>query len=288
MKIKRLLSEQEIALFKENMDFSRSQRKGGGFHETEKSRLGEMHLKFGESWALFDNDDNMIAGAVFHDLATLPSSYFKPDFSEYPLDRVVEGSELWSLSPNAGLIFQKEMMILLQKRDIVCFYCYVPITPFDLRPFYSGFEPLGEPFIWPWVVTNEGEYTWCQALGLRGGSLQKMMQKIKDDYRFDGLVLDIEPHLKPSNTQHEISVIKKELKTILTKKLNILSNSLKDDENLLERGVDSLVAAEIMVEIEKKFLVELPVEFFFDNLTLDNAAITIASQRKSLSKPPSA
>ena len=80
MQIKRILSLDEKIIFKENMDLSRAQRKGGGFHETEKSRLGDMHLKYGELWALYDDENKMISGAVLHDLATLPPSFFKPDF----------------------------------------------------------------------------------------------------------------------------------------------------------------------------------------------------------------
>ncbi|MFN4174926.1 MAG: hypothetical protein ACK4HV_07490, partial [Parachlamydiaceae bacterium] len=218
MQIKKIISEEDRALFKKNLDLSRAQRKGGGFRETEKSRLGEMHLKFGELWALFDDDDKMIAGAVFHDLATIPPSFFKPDLSQYPLDKVIEGSELWSLYPNAGLIFQKGMMILLQKRNVACFYCYVPTTPIDLRPFYAGFEPLSEPFIWPWVVTNEGEYTWCQPLGLKEASLNKAIEPLIGSYFFDGisLILNKVSWVKP--VKEDIETIKNELRKIISNK----------------------------------------------------------------------
>ena len=282
MQIKRILSEEEKVLFKENMDLSRAQRKGGGFHETDKSRLGDMHLKYGELWALYDDNNNMIAGAVLHDLATLPASFIKPDLSEYPPEKVIEGSELWSLSPNAALMFQKGMTILLQKREIACFYCYVPMTPVDLRPFYAGFEPLAEPFIWPWVVTNEGEYTWCQPLGLKEASLAKILETLNGSYEFDGSILHLDPKCLDAREAEDINVIKKDLREIISNKLKISSENLTDDESLADRGVDSLIAVELMSEIEKKLSIELPVEFFFENLTVNDAANYIASQLHSL------
>lgn len=282
MQIKKILSIDEKTIFKANMDLSRAQRKGGGFHETDKSRLGEIHLKYGELWALFDDNNKMIAGAVLHDLATLPPSFFKPDLSQYPPDKVIEGSELWSLSPNAALMFQKGMMIILQKRDINCFYCYVPMTPIDLRPFYAGFEPLAEPFIWPWVVTNEGEYTWCQPLGLKEASLAKVMESMKGTYKFDGNILHLDSKFMDVQEKEDINALKKDLREIISNKLKIKPESLKDDESLADRGIDSLIAVELMEEIEKKLSIELPVEFFFENLTLNDAANSIASQLQSL------
>lgn len=278
MKIKKIVSEQDRNDFKKNMDLSRAERKGGGFRETEKSRLGAMHLKFCELWALYDDEDKMIAGAALHDLATLPASYFKPDFSDYPLDKVIEGSELWSLSSNAALMFQKGMMILLQKREIVCFYCYVPMTPVDLRPFYAGFEPLGEPFIWPWVVTNEGEYTWCQPLGVRGYTMEKIIETVKGDYKFDGLVLELEAKAAPTQARLELDSIKLDIRTIIANKLKIASTGLSDTENLADRGIDSLAAIDVMAEIEKKYSIELPLEFFYENVTINDAAKNIASK----------
>lgn len=279
MKIKRILTEKDKDIFKKNMDLSRSQRKGGGFHETDTSRLGDIHLKYGELWALFDSSEKMIAGAVLHDLATLPPSFFKPDLSQYTPSKVVEGSELWSLSPNAGLLFQKGMMILLKRRNIECFYCYVPMTPFDLRPFYADLEPLSEPFIWPWVVTNEGEYTWCQPLGLKDESLLKMMKSLEGKYEIEGSAIILDPKItSEDNGKDDISAIREKLKEIIAAKLKVSPENLKDDETLSDRGVESLVAAELMAEIEQKLSTELPVEFFFENTTLNEAASYIASQ----------
>lgn len=282
MQIKRIFSDEEKISFKNNMDLSRSQRKGGGFHETKKSHLGDMHLKYGELWALYDDENKMIAGAVLHDLATLPPSFVKPDLSRFPPEKVFEGSELWSLSPNAALMLQKGMMILLTKRDVACFYCYVPMTPIDLRPFYAGFEPLAEPFIWPWVVTNEGEYTWCQPLGLKEASLAKVMESMKGSYKFDGNALHLDSKFMDAQEKEDINALKKDLREIISNKLKIKPESLKDDESLADRGIDSLIAVELMAEIEKKLSIELPVEFFFENLTLNDAANSIASQLQSL------
>ena len=107
MELRQLTAENERRIFAKCLEEARATRKSG-FRECARSQLGRAHLALGNLYALYecemDPPERMLAGFILHDLGTLPQSYPKPDVSHLPPHSVLEGGELWSLSPGAGRI----------------------------------------------------------------------------------------------------------------------------------------------------------------------------------------
>src|SRR5579862_6905243 len=136
----RLVTEgREREIFATRMTQARAFR-NGGFRETEKSCIGRIHLQFGKSYALFDDEsdepDRMIAGFIMHDQASFALSHAKPDFSHYRPESVFEIGEMWSLAKGAGLCAQYGCVILLGLMQAQAVVGYAIVKPWDLTHFY--------------------------------------------------------------------------------------------------------------------------------------------------------
>lgn len=289
MKLKKIVHPEERDIFISNLHLSRSIRKGGGFKETPQSKLGEMHLAYGDLWALFDDTNKMIAGLVLHDLATLPASYNKPDFSHLAPEKVIEGSELWSLTPGAGLLLQQGTALLGLRNNIECFYAYVPVTPIDLRKFYSGFYPLSEVFLWPWVITDQNEKALAQAMGLLGNKFKAYLSQIEDEkYIINDAYTEIlyPLHHQPHSLAHatkkskEREEIRKVLHQILQDRLHIDFSQISDEQDMQKYGIDSMIAIDLLDELEKATQTKLPLDLFYENQTIEALSERIVEEKE--------
>ena len=177
MELRQLTSENERRVFAKCLAEARATR-GLGFKETVRSQLGSAHLAFGNLYALYeraeDPPERMLAGFILHDLGALPQSYPKPDVSHFPLHSVLEGGELWSLSPGMGRVARNvgaAVAGLLQAKAILL---YSLLKPIDLTPSYAqlGFVNACEPVKWPYAETLDGGEIWVQPLILEGARLE--------------------------------------------------------------------------------------------------------------------
>lgn len=289
MKLKRIFQQDEKDQFINNLRLSRSIRKGGGFQETSQSKLGDIHLAFGDLWGLFDDSNKMIAGLILHNLATMPPSFNKPDFSHLPPEKVIEGSELWSLTPGAGLLLQQGIAFLGLRQNIECFYAYVPVTPVDLRKFYSGFSPLSEVFLWPWVITDKNEKTFAQAMGLLGNKIKAFLSNSDNEkYIVNDACTEILypiPHqthtlahlTKKTKENEEIRMM---LYQILKDRLHIDFSQISDEQDIQKYGIDSMIAIDLLDELEKVTQTKLPLDLFYENQTINDLSERIAEEKK--------
>lgn len=177
MELRQLSSENERRVFAKCLAEARATR-GLGFKETVRSQLGSAHLAFGNLYALYEREadppERMLAGFILHDLGTLPQSYPKPDVSHFPSHSVLEGGELWSLSPGMGRVARNvgaAVAGLLQAKAILL---YSILKPIDLTPSYAklGFANACEPVKWPYAETLDGGEIWVQPLILEGARLE--------------------------------------------------------------------------------------------------------------------
>jgi hypothetical protein len=177
MELRQLFSEDERRIFARCLAEARATR-GLGFKETARSQLGSAHLSFGNLYALYehegDSSERMRGGFILHDLGALPQSYPKPDVSRFPSHSVLEGGELWSLSPGMGRVARNvgaAVAGLLQTKAILL---YSILRPIDLSPSYAqlGFVKACEPVQWPYAETLDGGEIWVQPLILEGARLQ--------------------------------------------------------------------------------------------------------------------
>jgi hypothetical protein len=177
MELRQLTSENERRIFAKCLAEARATR-GLGFKETIRSQLGRAHLAFGNLYALYEHEgdppERMRAGFILHDLGALPQSYPKPDVSHFPSHSVLEGGELWSLSPGMGRVARNVgagVAGLLQAKTILL---YSILKPIDLTPSYAqlGFVNACESVEWPYAETLDGDEIWVQPLILEGARLE--------------------------------------------------------------------------------------------------------------------
>jgi len=190
MELRQLTSDNERRLFAKCLAEARATR-GLGFKETVRSQLGSAHLAFGNLYALYaregDSPERMLAGFILHDLGALPQSYPKPDVNRFPSHSVLEGGELWSLSPGMGRVARNvgaAVAGLLQAKAILL---YSILKPIDLTPTYAklGFVNACEPVKWPYAETLDGGEIWVQPLILEGAHLEAYV-RAGFEYLFHG------------------------------------------------------------------------------------------------------
>src|SRR6202171_6880907 len=107
MELRVLTNEDERKIFAARTEQIRAKH-GVGFKERARSRLAEIHLSFGNLYALFENDgdpaERMVAGLMMHDLEMFPQTCPRPDLSHLPPRSVLEIGELWYRSMGAGTL----------------------------------------------------------------------------------------------------------------------------------------------------------------------------------------
>jgi hypothetical protein len=214
MELRQLTTENERRIFAECLTKARATR-NSGFKECARSHLGRAHLAFGNLYALYecemDPAERMLAGFVLHDLGTLPQSYPKPDVSHLPPHSVLEGGELWSLSPGAGRIARyvgAAVAGMLQAKAILL---YSLLRPIDLTASYSqlGFVNACESVKWPYVETLDGGEVWIQPLILEGARLEAYIRAgFEYLFRVSGerrvLKLNVDLPVRPESTAVQV------------------------------------------------------------------------------------
>jgi hypothetical protein len=214
MELRQLTTENERRIFAECLTKARATR-NSGFKECARSHLGRAHLAFGNLYALYecemDPAERMLAGFVLHDLGTLPQSYPKPDVSHLPPHSVLEGGELWSLSPGAGRIARyvgAAVAGMLQAKAILL---YSLLRPIDLTASYAqlGFVNACEPVKWPYVETLDGGEVWIQPLILEGARLEAYVRAgFEYLFRVSGerrvLKLNVDLPVRPESTAVQV------------------------------------------------------------------------------------
>src|SRR5258708_12060859 len=107
MELRLLTTDSDRKIFANRVALVRA-RHGSGFKERPRSRLAEIHLRYGNMYALFENDgepaEGMVAGLMMHDLEMFPQTCPRPDLSHIPPRQVLEISELWSPAVGAATL----------------------------------------------------------------------------------------------------------------------------------------------------------------------------------------
>jgi hypothetical protein len=182
MEIRQLTTDYERELFGKSLTKARATR-GIGFRDKAGSCLGKVHLAYGGLYALFENErapvEEMIAGFRLNDLATLPQSVPKPDVGHLSPNTVLEGGELWSLSPGAGRLASRAagaLVGLLQARAVIL---HAIILPVDLTAMYArlNFSNASEPIPWPFAETIDGGKIMVQPMMIEGDALEDWIRK---------------------------------------------------------------------------------------------------------------
>jgi hypothetical protein len=154
--------------------------KGLGFSETPLSVLGEIHLTYGQVWALFDEEgmepDQMLGGFIIHNLAMFPQSYPRPDLSYLAPESVVECGELWALAPGAARIARHAGFILGGLINARAILAYVMIKPRDTSFLYKNFSRVGDPINSQYTRALDGSEVWAQPMVLEGLALEMTVQ----------------------------------------------------------------------------------------------------------------
>lgn len=190
MELRLITSEKERSIFTMKVEQVRA-RSRAGFKERPRSRLANIHLTFGNLYALYENDDDlpekMIAGLVMHDLEMFPQTCPRPDLSHLPPRSVLEISELWSCAIGAGALARAGAAILAGAMGTRAILAYLGVKPFDGTPFYraAGFVDAGEPVEYPYLETITGQPILAQPMILEGDSLRKLCAA------FSQLVIDL-------------------------------------------------------------------------------------------------
>jgi hypothetical protein len=174
MELKLLTTEHERRVFAQRLNEVRVKR-GGGFSETRRSVIGEVHLAFGNLYGLYNDErelsPEMIGGFAVHDLAMFGQSYGRPDLTHLPPESVFECGELWAMAAGAGCLLRHAGIFLAGVLKVKAALVYPIFKPWNLSRVYRHFERAGEPIEWPFARTLDGRKIFVQAMVLEGAPL---------------------------------------------------------------------------------------------------------------------
>jgi hypothetical protein len=192
MELRHLGAQSERRSFEEALTHARA-KAGIGFMETQRSRVGRMHLEYGDLYGVFDeteDPDRMLAGFAMHALDMFSQSYPKPDLTHLPPEAVFEVGELWSCSPGAGVSARWGCGILAGLLAAQAILIYPIIAPWDLTGAYPGFAKVGVPVLWPFAQTSDGGGILVQPMVSQDSGLEAMISmvsrggvEVSDDHR---------------------------------------------------------------------------------------------------------
>jgi hypothetical protein len=182
MQLRQMISSAERQIFAGCLEKARASR-GVGFRETPRSRLGQIHLMFGDLYALFQNENDsaeqMVGGFIVHDLATLPQSHPEPRLSHLRPGSIIEGGELWSLSRGVFAMARRLAPVIAGIMRAEAVLVYPMLRPVDLTGPHRelNFVDACEPVKWPWLETVDGSEIWSQPLILQGAALDNYVRE---------------------------------------------------------------------------------------------------------------
>lgn len=182
MQLRQMITDSERQIFGRCLEKARATR-GVGFKEAARSRLGRLHLIFGDLYALFENEsdptERMVGGFIVHDLATIPQSHPKPDLSHLRPSSIIEGGELWSLSRGIFRVARRLAPAIAGIMRAEAVLVYPMLRPVDLTGPHRElhFVDACEPVRWPWLETVDGGEIWSQPLILQGAALEDYVRE---------------------------------------------------------------------------------------------------------------
>jgi hypothetical protein len=174
MELRMLTTESDRDCFGRLLRDVRAMR-GSGFAETGRSRTGEVHLKFGNLYGLFDENNSpstMLGGFAMHDLGMFGQSFPRPDLTHLPPDKVFECGELWAAVAGAAPILRHAGFILAGHLGAEALLLYPIYKPWNLSSAYNrGFQRTGNPVEWPYARTLSGGKILVQPMVSQGEAL---------------------------------------------------------------------------------------------------------------------
>jgi hypothetical protein len=178
MELRMLTTDSDRDCFGQLLRDVRAMR-GAGFAETGRSRTGEVHLKFGNLYGLFDENKSqptMLGGFAMHDLGMFGQSFPRPDLSHLPSDKVFECGELWAAVAGAAPILRHAGFVLAGQLGAEALLLYPIYKPWNLSSAYNrGFERMGDPVQWPYAKTLAGGNILVQPMVSQGEALAHLV-----------------------------------------------------------------------------------------------------------------
>lgn len=178
MELRMLIAETDRDRFGRLLREVRAMR-GSGFAETPRSLTGELHLKFGNLYGLFDESkpsSPMLGGFAMHDLGMFGQSFPRPDLSHLPPDKVFECGELWAAAAGAAPILRHAGFILAGHLRAEALLLYPIFKPWNLSSAYNrGFQRMGDPVAWPYARTLSGGQILVQPMVSEGEALTHLI-----------------------------------------------------------------------------------------------------------------
>src|SRR5258708_39422016 len=100
MELRLLTTDSDRKIFANRVEQVRA-RHGSGFKERPRSRLAEIHLRYGNMYALFENDgdpaEGMVAGLMMHDLEMFPQNCPRPALTHITQRRIATHGRLLAI-----------------------------------------------------------------------------------------------------------------------------------------------------------------------------------------------
>ncbi|HUA32922.1 MAG TPA: hypothetical protein VMA09_04910 [Candidatus Binataceae bacterium] len=183
MELRLLVTEEERRIFADRLAEARA-KLGIRFREKSRSQLAKIQLAFGNLYGLFEGEsdpaEKMIAGISTHDLEMFPQTCPKPDLSHLAPGAVVECSDLWSLRKGAGLMVWCGMVVPLVGRGTRAALAYLAAGPEGNPDFYlgTGFKMVGEPGLYPYLETVDGEPIYAQPMVLETEAFDRLARAL--------------------------------------------------------------------------------------------------------------
>jgi len=182
MELRRLLTMPEIEQFRAGLTSTRkSQTK---FKETEASRVGEIHLRFGMVYGLYGKNSNidcnnepLLGGITLHSLADYGLTHPVSDLGGLVPSAVFEAAQLWSTCYEATLGLRLGLMLLAALHCARAVVSFPIVSPKNLSLLHRNFLRIGRPFEIPFVTAADGEKVWAQAMILQGAALNESVSK---------------------------------------------------------------------------------------------------------------
>jgi hypothetical protein len=184
MELRKLSTDAERDCFARLLREVRAMR-GSGFTEKAHSLTGQVHLKFGNLYGLFDElraPSIMLGGFAMHDLAMFGQSFARPDLSHLPPEKVFECGELWAVAAGAAPMLRHAGFILAGLFNASALLVYPLFKPWNLSNAYKkGFERMGDPVEWPYIHTLAGEKMWVQPMVSQNEDLWNIISETRAD-----------------------------------------------------------------------------------------------------------
>lgn len=176
--------------------------KGSGFREKGTSRLGHVHLCFGDLYGVFEDreskPDRMLAGFRLHNLAQFGPTLSKPDLAHWEPENVFEIGELWSVAGLNGLSIRAARALFAARAGCViipalkgaqALLIYAVARRWDMTSVYPEFQAACPPVRYPYLETLDGGPVHVQPMVLQGRALLEVMShfwaegfETNDDY----------------------------------------------------------------------------------------------------------